>query len=54
MVWPWVVDSYVGALFLLSCSGLLMISIKIGLLTRGLVLTGAGIILPVLFLLLYY
>jgi hypothetical protein len=41
-------------LFLLAVSGLLMISKKTGLKTRGLVLSGAGVVLPMLFLLLYY
>lgn len=52
--WTWVADVYAGALFLLALSGMLMISKKTGLKTRGVVLTGAGIFLPILFLLIYY
>jgi len=52
--WTWIADVYAGALFLLAFTGLLMISKKTGLKTRGLVLTGAGVVVPILFLLLYY
>lgn len=52
--WTWVADVYAGALFLLALSGLLMVSRKSGLQRRGLILTGAGILLPLVFLLVYY
>ena len=52
--WTWVADGYAGALLLLAISGLLMISKKSGLLRRGIVLTAAGILLPLLILRLYY
>lgn len=52
--WTWVADVYAGALFLLAGSGLLMISKKSGLKKRGLLLTVAGVLLPLLFLVIYY
>ncbi|HEY5673683.1 MAG TPA: PepSY-associated TM helix domain-containing protein [Malonomonas sp.] len=52
--WTWVADIYAAALFLLAVSGLLMVSKKTGLKRRGLVLTAAGVLLPLLFLQLYY
>ena len=52
--WTWVADGYAAALLLLAISGLLMISKKSGMKRRGLILTAAGILLPLLFLQLYY
>lgn len=52
--WTWVADIYAGALFLLAISGLLMISKKTGLKKRGVILSLAGAVLPLLFLLIYY
>jgi len=52
--WTWVADIYAGALFLLAFSGMLMVSKKSGLKKRGVILTGMGILLPILFLLIYY
>jgi hypothetical protein len=49
--WTWFADLYAVALAFLAISGLLMIRRKT--MRRGLVLTGAGILLPVFFLFLY-
>lgn len=47
-VWTWVADLYAVALGFLAVSGLLMI--RRNTLRRGVLLTGAGVILPILFL----
>ncbi len=52
--WTWVADLYAVALFLLACSGILMIFRQSGLQRRGLLLTTAGFLLPLIFLLFYY
>ena len=50
--WTWMADLYAAALAFLAISGLLMLRKKT--MRRGLVLTGAGVIIPVVFLLIYY
>ena len=50
--WTWMADLYAVALAFLAISGLLMLRKKT--MRRGLVLTGAGVIIPVVFLLIYY
>lgn len=50
--WTWVADLYAVALGFLAISGLLMLRRKT--LRRGLVLAGAGIVVPVVFLMTYY
>ena len=50
--WTWMADLYAVALAFLAISGLLMLRKKT--LRRGLVLTGAGMVIPILFLLIYY
>jgi len=52
--WTWVADVYAGALFLLALSGLLMVWKKSGVKKRGVVLASIGMLLPLLFLFLYY
>lgn len=52
--WTWVADVYAAALFLLALSGLLMLPKSGSKRRRGLIFTAAGVILPALFLLLYY
>ena len=53
-IWTWVAGVYAGGLFLLAISGLLMVSRESGLQRRGPVLIRAGILVPLLFLLVYY
>jgi hypothetical protein len=50
--WTWMADLYAVALAFLAISGLLMLRKKN--LRRGLILTTFGIIIPVLYLLIYY
>ncbi|MDH3999318.1 MAG: PepSY-associated TM helix domain-containing protein [Desulfuromonadales bacterium] len=49
--WTWVADIYAAALAFLALSGLFMIRRKT--LKRGLVLTGVGVVVPVVFLVWY-
>lgn len=53
-VWTYVADVFAVALAFLAISGLFMIKGKKGITGRGAWLTAAGIILPIIFLLLYY
>ena len=50
--WTWMADLYAVALAFLAISGLLMLRKKT--LRRGVILTGAGIVIPIIFLLIYY
>jgi hypothetical protein len=50
--WTWMADLYAVALTFLAISGLMMLRKKT--MRRGLLLTGAGVIIPILFLLIYY
>ena len=53
-LWVWFSDLYCIALILLAISGLFILKGKNGITRRGAWLTVAGIILPIVFLLLYY
>lgn len=53
-MWTWVADIYAIALVLLAITGLFMIKGPKGILGRGLWLTGLGILVPLVFLWLYY
>lgn len=50
--WTWMADIYAVALAFLAISGLLMLRKKT--MRRGIVLTAAGFIIPITFLLIYY
>ena len=50
--WTWMADLYAVALAFLAISGLLMLRKKS--LRRGLFLTSAGILIPVIYLMIYY
>jgi hypothetical protein len=50
--WTWMADLYAVALAFLAISGLLMLRKKT--MRRGIILTGAGIVIPIVFLLIYY
>jgi hypothetical protein len=52
-LWTWFSDGFALALILLAISGLFMIRGKKGITGRGAWLTALGIIIPVIFLLLY-
>jgi hypothetical protein len=52
-LWTWVADLYAIALALLAITGLFVLKGKKGITGRGAWLTGAGIVIPVAFLLLY-
>ena len=47
--WTYVADAYAGGLLFLALSGMFMIAGKKGLLGRGAVLVGLGIMVPVLY-----
>lgn len=53
-IWTWVADLFAVALAFLAISGLFLIKGKNGIKGRGAWLTIAGILIPLLFLLLYY
>lgn len=53
-LWSWFADLYALCLGILATTGLFVLKGKKGLTGRGAWLTGAGIILPVFFLWLYY
>ena len=53
-VWTYVADVFAVALAFLAISGLFMIKGKKGITGRGAWLTAAGVLIPVVFLLLYY
>ena len=52
--WTIFSDIFAGALLILAVSGILIIKGKKGILGRGLWLTALGIIIPVIYLLIYY
>lgn len=52
-IWTWFSDAFAGALILFSISSLFMVKGKKGITGRGGIYTALGIILPILFLLLY-
>ena len=52
-LWTWISDIFAGALILLAISGLFMIRGSKGITGRGAWLTGAGILIPSIFLLIY-
>ncbi len=52
-LWTWFADAFAVALVLMAISGLFMIRGKKGIKGRGAWLTAAGIIIPLIFLLLY-
>jgi uncharacterized protein len=51
--WTWFSDFFAGALILISITGLFMIKGRNGIKGRGAVLTTTGIIVPLIFLILY-
>ncbi len=52
--WTWFSDAYAGALVILAVTGLFILRGKNGITRRGAWLTIAGIIIPIVFLILYY
>ncbi len=52
--WTWFSDAYAGALVILAISGLFILRGKNGITKRGAWITAAGIIIPVIFIMLYY
>ncbi len=52
--WTWVSDIFAGALILLAFTGLFILKGKNGITRRGAVLTLLGILIPLVFLVLYY
>ncbi len=52
--WTWVSDIFAGALIILAITGLFIIRGKNGIKRRGAILTIAGIILPLIYLMLFY
>jgi len=52
-LWTWFSDIYAGGLILLAITGLFMIRGKKGITGRGAWLTSFGIIIPLLFLIIY-
>jgi hypothetical protein len=52
--WTWFSDAYAGALVILAVTGLFILRGKNGITRRGAWLTVAGIIVPIVFLILYY
>jgi hypothetical protein len=52
--WTWVSDIFAGALIILALSGLFIIRGKNGIKKRGAILTITGIILPLIYLWLFY
>jgi hypothetical protein len=53
-IWTYVADVYAGALIFLAITGTFMIQGKNGIKGRGKWLVGLGIIIPLVFLLIYY
>lgn len=52
-LWTWMADLYAIALGLLAITGLFVLKGKKGITGRGAWLTGAGVLIPIVFLLLY-
>ena len=53
-LWTYVADIYAAALLVLAITGLFVIKGRKGITGRGAWLTGAGVLIPVIFLLLYW
>jgi hypothetical protein len=53
-LWTWISDIYAVSLLLLAITGLFILKGKNGITRRGAWLTGIGIIVPIIFLLIYY
>lgn len=53
-LWTWFSDIFAGSLILLAITGLFMVRGRKGIKGRGAVLTILGIVLPIIFLMLYY
>jgi len=53
-LWTWFSDCFCASLIILSISGLFILKGKNGITGRGAWLTAAGIIIPIVFLLMYY
>jgi hypothetical protein len=53
-LWTYAADAYAAALLLLAITGLFVVKGKKGITGRGAWLTGAGVLIPVIFLLLYW
>ena len=53
LMWTWFSDIYAGSLIIISITGLFIIRGKNGIKGRGAWLTGAGIIIPIIFLYIY-
>ncbi|MDO9512773.1 MAG: PepSY-associated TM helix domain-containing protein [Bacteroidales bacterium] len=52
--WTWVADAFAGALIILALSGLFILKGKNGMLWRGTILTVMGIVIPLIFLVMFY
>ena len=52
-LWTWLSDIYAGGLFILAITGLFVLRGKNGITGRGAWLTGAGIVIPLLYLYFY-
>jgi hypothetical protein len=52
--WTWFSDIYAGALFILAVSGLFILKGKNGIARRGAILTVIGIIIPIIYLVIFY
>lgn len=52
-VWTWVADFYAFALLLLAITGLFVLKGKKGIKGRGAWLTAAGVLIPIIFILIY-
>lgn len=52
--WTWFSDIYAGALFILAVTGLFILKGKTGITGRGAWLTLLGVIIPVIYLLIFY
>ena len=52
-LWTWFADIFAGALILIAISGLFILKGKKGITGRGAWLTGIGILIPAIFLILY-
>lgn len=52
--WTWVADIFAGALIILAISGLFILKGKNGMLWRGTILTLLGILIPLVFLWMFY
>ncbi|NCA85966.1 MAG: hypothetical protein EOM83_10380 [Clostridia bacterium] len=52
--WTWFSDAFAGAMIVLATTGLFILRGRNGITRRGAIITVAGIIVPIVFLLLYY